>query len=105
LAVGKQVFVRLPHGRERFLTDQTVSRLLELCLDPRDAAARGRDEQVLLGCEEPEEVRLGDAGPTCNGLGRGAGEAAFRELGDGRTQHLFAPLVAAHSNPGRCHDS
>ena len=77
---------------------------------PLEAAPDDRQEQLLLRPEQLEHVRLRHAGPAGDRVGRGADQAAGRELLDGRRDDRVAPLVGGHAgeraarwqSAGRC---
>ena len=62
-----------------------------------EAAPHGRDEEVLLGAEELEQVGLRDADPLGDRLDRRAVQAADGELVDGRLDDLAAALLFGRS--------
>ena len=70
-----------------------------------EAEADDGQEELLLRAEQLEHVRLGDAGPGGDRLGRRADEAAGRELLDAGGDDRVAPLIGGHpGRPGhRCH--
>jgi len=62
-----------------------------------------REEQCLLGREEPEQVRLADSGPAGDVLGRGARQPVGGELGDRGLEHQLTALCRGHPLPGLGH--
>src|SRR5581483_174507 len=50
-------------------------------------------KELLLRAEEPEDVRLRDAGAAGDVLGRGAAVALLGELGERGVEDLLAPLL------------
>src|ERR687885_1180295 len=64
--------VDAPHGVERVFAPLTLGRALERLQRLAHAARDGRLEELLLRPEEPEDVRLRDAGRLRNRLGGGA---------------------------------
>ena len=77
LAVGEELVVGPAHRLLRLEAGLALRGLLEAGEDPREAALRAGDEELLLRPEEPEEVGLRDA--------RGAAECKLRQPA------LFAP--------------
>ena len=78
--------------RLRLLAALSLRRPLEE-LERLAEAPSGRGlEELLLGAEEAEEVRLRDAGPPGDVLGRRAFEAALGELDQGRVEDVVLAL-------------
>ena len=86
---------------EGLLPFETLTDRGQLTDDPVTHQVVGGHEQVFLGAEQAEQVGLGDARPTGDGLGGGPGVAGPGEFGDGRGQHGGAALVGGLS--GRNH--
>ena len=84
--------VGVAHRPQRLLAAQVAGGVAEELERLLHAALDGRDEELLLRPEEPEEVRLRDAGRRGDVLGRRAVEAAARERGLRRGEHRLAPL-------------
>jgi hypothetical protein len=59
-------------------------------------------EEVPLGLEEAEQVRLGDAGLARDGLRRGSVVAPEREVLDGDLHDLGPALLGRLARAGRC---
>ena len=58
------------------------------------------EEELALGLEEPEQVRLRDAGLARDRVGRGSLVAAERELLDRERDDLLAPLLGGLARAG-----
>jgi hypothetical protein len=63
------------------------------------AVAAG-EEELALGAEEAEQVRLADAGLAGDRLGRGAVVAADGEMADGDAEDLLATLLGGLADAG-----
>ncbi len=99
VAVAEQLAVCLAHRVHRVLAGEVTHGVDEGLANPAEAVGHEREEQRLLGREEPEEVRLADPGGAGDVLGRGAVVATLGERGNRRAQHVGTPLYSAH--PGR----
>src|SRR5262249_45351052 len=93
LAVAEQTGIGARDRLERLVALLALGRLPERLERDLRAAVDGRDEQILLRSEQPEEVRLRDAGATGDGVGRRAVEALVRELGERRLDDLLPALL------------
>jgi hypothetical protein len=86
---------------QRLLAPQSFRRALEELERVAVAAADRRDVELLLRSEEPEEIRLRDAGPLRDVLGRGALEAAVGELDQGGVENIVTAFEAAERGGSR----
>ena len=78
---------------QRLLAPLALGRALEDLERLAEAARDDGDEELLLRPEEPEDVRLRDARPAGDLVGRGAVEPALGEHLQRRVEDLLAPLV------------
>ncbi len=60
----------------------------------------GRHEELLLGAEEPEDIRLRDTDIAGDQVCRGAVQSGLAEPGDGRAEDLLATFLSRVSG---CH--
>ena len=95
--LGEQAVVRLPEARQIGLHRGGVA---EGLLDAAGGVLHRREEQLLLGAEKPDHVRLGDAGQPRHLIGRGARVAAGRESGHSGGHELPVALVGGESGSG-----
>ena len=100
VAVAQQLGVGEPEpgpvvvvvGVERAVGEHRLERLP----DPVAGALEHLEEQLQLGAEDPDDVRLGDACLLGHRVGAGAGVPAPGEGAGRRVQHQLAAVVGAH---------
>ena len=102
-AVGEQVRVGLAHRRHPLLGRQAARRLGERLGDPPVHHLVAGEEQLALGVEEPEQVRLRDPRLARDLVGRGAVVAAQREVLDRDLDDLAAALGGRSARSGGGH--
>jgi hypothetical protein len=96
LALGEQVVVGLAQAGQV----GSLGRLAELRLDAVAGVADGGEEELLLGAEDADHVRLGDAGQARDLIGGGAGVSAEAERGDGGGHELLVALLGGETGAG-----
>jgi hypothetical protein len=97
--VVEQRLVRVRHRRHRLLAGQLTRGRRELVSHPAEAPLDQRQEQRLLRGEQAEQVRLADAGPARDLLGRGSRVPVHGELRHRLAEHQLAPLLGRHPRP------
>src|SRR5262249_30684168 len=94
VAVGAdQLAVRRSHRVQRLLARLALGRLLEGLERLREAALDRGDEELLLRAKEPEQVRLRDAGPAGDLVGRAAPQAVLGAHLERGIEHVLPALV------------
>ena len=105
VAVGHHRLVGVAHRVQRVHPLLPAGGIGEDLVEMVDRAPRRREVELLLRAEEPEEVRLRDAGRPRDVLGRGAVQALDGELVRGGDQDGLAALVGGLAVGRRRHSS
>ena len=103
IPVGEELLVGGAHGFQCGFAAPALGRPLERLERLAETAGHGRLVEVLLRPEQAKDVRLGDAGPLGDLLGRGCVEPAFGELDHGGLEDLFPALVGTLAFVGGDH--